>query len=75
MLIGNEIKLICFMAILKQIPTWAGFKGSHTVSLALLVVRAKTDSVAEGSSDVGVAKRHHLQHLLEPWLQMSQQLV
>lgn len=61
------------MAVLKQEPTWAGFKGSHTVSYALFVARAETDSVAEGSGDVIVAKGHHLQHLLDPRLQVSQQ--
>lgn len=63
------------MAVLKQRLTWAGFKGSHTVSDALFVARAEADSVAEGSRDVGVAKRHHLQHLLDPRLQVSQQLL
>lgn len=63
------------MAVLKQRPTWAGFKGSHTVSDALFVARAETNSVTEGGGDVGVAKRHHLQHLLDPRLQMSQQLL
>ena len=61
------------MSVLKQ--TWAGFKGSHTVSDALLVARAETDSVAERRRDVRVAERHHLQHLLDPRLQVSQQLV
>ena len=64
-----------FMSVLKQEPTWAGFKSSHTVGYALFVARAKTDSVAEGSCDVCVAKRHHLQHLLDPRLQVSQQLL
>lgn len=63
------------MAALKQRPTWAGFKGSHAVSDALFAARAEADSVAERCSDVGVAKRHHLQHLLDPRLQVSQQLL
>lgn len=53
-------------------PTWAGLKGSHAVSDVLLVSGAETDSVAEGGADVGVAERHHLQHLLDPRLQVSQ---
>lgn len=63
------------MTALKQRRTWAGLKGSHTVSDALFVARAETDSVAEGSRDVSVAERHHLQHLLDPRLQVRQQLL
>lgn len=56
-------------------PTWARFEGSHAVSNALFVARAKTDSVTKGGGDVSVAKRHHLQHLLDPRFQVSQQLL
>lgn len=55
--------------------TWTGFEGSHAVNDAFFVARAGTDSVTEGSSDVCVAKRHDLQHLLDPWLQVSEQLL
>lgn len=67
--------LVHFFDCAEQIRTWAGFKGSHTVSDALFVAGAETDSVAEGSRNVGVAERHHLQHLLDPRLQVSQQLL
>lgn len=60
------------MSVLRQRLTWAGFKGSHTVSDALFVARAETDSVAEGGGDVIMAKRHHLQYLLDPRLQVRQ---
>lgn len=63
------------MSVLKQELTWAGFKGSHTISYALFVARAETDSVAKGSCDVRVAKRHHLEHLLDLRLQVSQHLL
>lgn len=54
--------------------TWAGFEGSHTVGDALSAARVETDPVAEGSSDVCVVKRHHLQHLLDLRLDVRQQL-
>lgn len=76
-LTGTEMKLVHFEAVLKRTkrPTRAGFKGSHTVSDALFVAGAETDSVTEGSGDVGVAERHDLQHLLDPRLQVCQQLL
>lgn len=58
-----------------QQPTWAGFKGPHAVSKALFVAGAETDSVTERSSDVSMTKRHNLQHLFDPRLQVSQQLL
>lgn len=53
----------------------AGLEGSHAVSNTPFAVRAETDPVAQGSGDVGVAERHHLQHLLDARLQVSQQLL
>lgn len=66
---------ICALAELKQRPTWAGFEGPHAVSNALFVAGAEPHSVTQSSSDVSAAKRHHLQHLLEPRLQVGQQLL
>lgn len=72
---NNRDRNICGLAGLKWWPTWAGFKGSHAVSDALFVAGAETHSVTQSSGDVSAAKRHHLQHLLEPRLQLGQQLL
>lgn len=56
-------------------PTWTGFEGSHAVSDALLAAGLEADSVTEGSLDVGVAERHHLQRLFDARLQVSEQLL
>lgn len=45
------------------------------MSHAFLVAGVEADPVAEGGGDVGVAKRHHLKHLLDLRLQDSQQLL
>lgn len=67
------MKLFLFSA--EQNPTWTGFEGSHVVSDAHFAAGVEADSVAEGSSDVRVAERHHPQHLLDARLQLSQQLL
>lgn len=59
----------------EQNPTWTGFEGPHAVSDALLAAGFEADSVTEGSRDVGVAERHHLQHPSDARLQVSQQLL
>lgn len=64
-----------FPWVSKLTLTWTRLEGSHAVSNALFAVQAESNPVTERSRDVGVAKRHHLQHLFDPRLQVSQQLL
>lgn len=66
---------VCGSAGLRRWQTWARFKGPHAVSNALFVAGAETHSVTQSSGDVSATERHHLQHLLEPRLQVGQQLL